>query len=205
MKRLLFIALLLAATWLAGLLIFVSDLPDKVEAPAHHTDAIVVATGGSERLEEGIRLLNSGLAQKLFISGVNSGTRLPDVIASLPPDAQKPSINLMICCIVAGHAAGSTLGNAAETAAWMKGQGFHSLRLVTADYHMLRSLFEFRRAMPETEIIAHPVFPNQVRRESWWRSPGTASLLISEYDKFLVALLRAAVAGRGTDSGERGP
>jgi uncharacterized SAM-binding protein YcdF (DUF218 family) len=87
----------------------------------------------------------------------------------------------------------------------MKGQGFHSLRLVTADYHMLRSLFEFRRAMPETEIIAHPVFPNQVRRESWWRSPGTASLLISEYDKFLVALLRAAVAGRGTDSGERGP
>jgi uncharacterized SAM-binding protein YcdF (DUF218 family) len=203
MKRLLFIPLLVVAIWVGGLVLFVSDLPGKVEAPERHTDAIVVATGGSERLEEGIRLLNSGLAQKLFISGVNSGTRLPDVIASLPPDAQKPSISLMICCIVAGHAADSTLGNAAETAAWMRDQRFHSLRLVTADYHMPRSLFEFHRAMPGAELIAHPVFPDQVRRESWWRSPGTASLLISEYDKFLVALLRAAL-GRAAEAPKQG-
>ena len=205
MKRILILLLLAAAVWFAGLVLFVSDLPDEVQAPERHTDAIVVATGGSERLEEGIRLLNLGLAQKLFISGVNSGTRLPDVIANLPPTAQKPSINLMICCIVAGHAAGSTLGNAAETAAWMKVQGFHSLRLVTADYHMLRSLLEFRRAMPDAEIIAHPVFPDQVRRQAWWRSPGTASLLISEYDKFLVALLRSALNSRSADSPDRNP
>jgi len=66
---------------------------------------------------------------------------------------------------------------------------------VTADYHMPRSLLEFRRAMPDVEILVHPVFPDQVHRSIWWRSPGTASLLIGEYNKYLLALARAAVAG----------
>ena len=83
----------------------------------------------------------------------------------------------------------------------MQAEGLHSLRLVTADYHMPRSLLEFRSAMPKIEIIANPVFPDRVRRESWWRSPGTASLLINEYDKYLVALLRIAIHG-GTPPSE---
>jgi hypothetical protein len=46
------------------------------------------------------------------------------------------------------------------------------------------------------------VFPDRVRRESWWRSPGTASLLINEYDKYLVALLRIAIHGHATQTSE---
>ena len=195
MRRLLGFLLLLAFLWFAGLVVFVSGLPGHPQEADRHTDAIIVVTGGSERLAEGIRLLNHGLADKLFISGVNAGTHLPDIIASLPPQAEKPSAKLQACCILAGYAADSTLGNAAETAAWMEAEGLHSLRLVTADYHMPRSLLEFRSAMPKIEIIAHPVFPDRVRRESWWRSPGTASLLINEYDKYLVALLRIAIHG----------
>jgi uncharacterized SAM-binding protein YcdF (DUF218 family) len=137
------------AVWLYGLFAFVASLPDHAEDPDHHTDAIVVPTGGSERLAEGVRLLIRGLAGKLFISGVNAQTRLVDLIASLPPGIEKPSLALVDCCIVLGHAADSTLGNAAETAAWMRAEGFHSLRLVTADYHMPRSLLEFRHAMPD--------------------------------------------------------
>jgi uncharacterized SAM-binding protein YcdF (DUF218 family) len=203
MKRLVFAALTLALLWLGGLVLFVSTLPDGVQAPERHTDAIVVVTGGSERLAEGIRLLIRGMAQKLFISGVNAGSSLSALIASLPPETEKPSSFLMSCCITAGHAADSTLGNAAETAAWMKAEGFQSLRLVTADYHMPRSLLEFRRAMPDMEIIAHPVFPDQVRREAWWRSPGTASLLIGEYDKYLFARLRAALHGAPAADGPK--
>src|SRR5262249_23318436 len=130
-------------------------------------------------------------------TGVNADTTIPELIASLPADAEKPSAYLTTCCIVAGHAAGSTLGNAEETAAWMKAEKFNSLRLVTADYHMPRSLLEFRRAMPATEIIAHPVFPDRVNRESWWRSPGTASLLVNEYDKYLIALFRTLLHRAG--------
>jgi uncharacterized SAM-binding protein YcdF (DUF218 family) len=206
MRRLLRLAALLAvifAAWLYGLVAFVARLPDHVEDPDRHTDAIVVPTGGSERLAEGVRLLVRGLAGKLFISGVNAQTRLADLIASLPRDIEKPSLALVDCCIVLGHAADSTLGNAAETAAWMRAEGFHSLRLVTADYHMPRSLLEFRHAMPDVAIAIHPVFPDQLRRENWWRSPGTAGLLIDEYDKYLAAYLRLAVADLvGTKSGQ---
>ncbi len=195
MRRLLRLTSFLAAVWVIGLVVFIAEMPESVERPDRHTDAIVVPTGGSERLQEGVRLLIHGLAAKLFVSGVNVDTKLGELVASLPADAEKPPEALVDCCIVIGHAADSTMGNAAETAAWMRSEGFHSLRLVTADYHMARSLLEFRRAMPGVEIVIHPVFPDQVKRSTWWRSPGTASLLIGEYDKYLLALARAAVAG----------
>jgi uncharacterized SAM-binding protein YcdF (DUF218 family) len=195
MRRLLRLAVFLALLWAIGLVFFIAQLPESVEQPERHTDAIVVPTGGSERLQEGMRLLIHGLAAKLFISGVNVDTKVGDLVASLPAGAEKPPTSLVDCCIVVGHAADSTLGNAAESAAWMRAQGFHSMRLVTADYHMPRSLLEFHRAMPDVEILVHPVFPDQVKRSTWWRSPGTASLLIGEYDKYLLALARSAVAG----------
>ena len=56
---------------------------------------------------------------------------------------------------------------------------------------MPRSLLEFRQAMPDIRVLAHPVFPPQVKREEWWRWPGTAALMVSEYHKFLYALLRS--------------
>ena len=83
MRRLFGFLLLLAFLWFAGLVVFVSGLPGHPQEADRHTDAIVVVTGGSERLAEGIRLLNHGLADKLFISGVNAGTHMPDIIASL--------------------------------------------------------------------------------------------------------------------------
>jgi hypothetical protein len=58
---------------------------------------------------------------------------------------------------------------------------------------MPRSLLELNRAMPEVEIIAHPVFPDEVSQEHWWAARGTALLLASEYGKYLGALLRPVV------------
>jgi hypothetical protein len=58
---------------------------------------------------------------------------------------------------------------------------------------MPRSLLELDRAMPEIEIIAHPVFPDEVSQEHWWVSRGTAILLANEYGKYLGALIRPVV------------
>ena len=63
------------------------------------------------------------------------------------------------------------------------------LYLVTANYHMPRSLVVFRRAMPGMKIVAYPVFPPQFKSESWWRFPGTAELLATEFNKYLIARL----------------
>jgi uncharacterized SAM-binding protein YcdF (DUF218 family) len=177
--------LALAVLWLGGLLWFAHSIPDEVSDPGRETDAIVVLTGGSLRVESGLQLLASGMAKKLFVSGVGAGVDVGELlrVAGQSPDR-------IACCIVLGHAADNTYGNAVETAAWMKREGFHSLRLVTASYHMPRSLLEFARAMPEIEIIVHPVFPESVKQERWWAWPGTASLIVGEYSKYLLAVAR---------------
>ena len=184
--------LFLFALWLGGLMVFAADIPSQVEDSTTHTDAIVVLTGGSERLEAGVSLLRQGLGDKLFVSGVYHGIDVAELLrlARQTPDQVE-------CCIVIGHAADNTIGNAAETAQWMKQEGFHSLRLVTGNYHMRRSLSEFHYAMPGVTIIAHPVFPDSVKRDQWWLWPGTAHLIIGEYSKFLLGELRHAAESQG--------
>jgi uncharacterized SAM-binding protein YcdF (DUF218 family) len=158
--------------------------PEHESAP---TDAIIVLTGGRLRLQSGLDLLREGKGRKLFVSGVNQQVDL-DELLRISGNADWAS-----CCTVLGHDADNTLGNALETAQWMRQQGFRSLRLVTAWYHMPRSLLELNRAMPEIDIIAHPVFPDEVSREYWWASRSTVLLLASEYGKYLGALLRPVV------------
>ena len=116
-----------------------------------------------------------------------------DELLRVSGNASDEAANWASCCVVLGHEADNTLGNAQETARWMHSQGFRSLRLVTAWYHMPRSLLEFGRAMPEIDIVAHPVFPEQVKSEHWWAWRGTAMLLISEYAKYLAALGRPVI------------
>lgn len=174
--------------WLGGLLWFTASMPDAVDDADRRTDAIVVLTGGSERLDAGLALLATGKARKLLISGVDPTIETSELmrVSGLTPD------NLH-CCVVLGRAANDTAGNALETAAWMADEGFSSLRLVTAVYHMPRSLLEFRRAMPAATIVPHPVFPGSVKHENWWRWPGTTALYVGEYVKFIAAQARGAL------------
>lgn len=179
------VPLALGAVWLAGLLWYAASMPDRVEDADSPTDAIVVLTGGTERLETGLDLLRRRLGQKLFVSGVYHSV---DVAELLRLSRQKP--DEVECCIVLGHTADNTMGNAVETAAWMREEGFRSLRLVTSNYHMQRSLLEFRYAMPDATVVPNPVFPDKVKTGQWWLWPGTAHLIIAEYVKFLGAHLR---------------
>ena len=55
---------------------------------------------------------------------------------------------------------------------------------------MPRSLLIFRNAMPDIIIIPYPVTPDSVKLDDWWMHAGTASLLVTEYDKYLWANLR---------------
>ena len=186
LRSLLGLMLLLALVWLVGLWRFAAAIPSEVTAPERQTDAIVVLTGGSLRVEGGLRLLAEGKAKKLFISGVYRGVDVTELLRVGRQDPER-----LACCVVIGHEAESTAGNAAETRAWMTREGFSSLRLVTASYHMRRSLIEFRRAMPETTILPYAVAPDGFRRERWWAWPGTLRLVVSEYNKTLGALARA--------------
>ena len=189
--RLLVVLLLLVVGWIIGLVAFVARIPAPDEVAEAAADAAVVLTGGGGRLETGLALLGEGRARKLFVSGVHADVDVAALLASLPAGSA-PALDraTVACCISLGHEAADTKENAEETAAWIRAEHFASLSLVTADYHMPRSLLEFHRAMPEIRIQPYPVFPEQLRRDGWWRWPGTTSLLIREYNKYLVALAR---------------
>jgi uncharacterized SAM-binding protein YcdF (DUF218 family) len=183
LRRIALLVLAVAVIWLAGLAWFVgSGLMQRPDASAK-TDAIVVLTGGRLRLEAGLELLAAGKAKKLFISGVNQHVDRDELLHMLGPVPENAA-----CCIVIGHSASDTFGNARETAEWMHGEGYRSLRLVTSWYHMQRSLLEFGRAMPQAWIIPHPVYAHHVDPQRWWNRHGAPLLVLGEYDKYLVTL-----------------
>lgn len=188
LKRLAALASVLLLAYGIGFLWFTTMMPTSAEDDDRVTDAIVVLTGGSDRLGVALDLLSANRARKLFVSGVYRGVDVRQLL-----DLSQHSPEDLSCCVVLGYEADNTRGNAIETATWMKEQGFTSLRLVTATYHMPRSLLEFRRLMPHIEIIPHPVFPEHFKSDDWWKWPGSSSLLITEYSKYLVALLRGPV------------
>ncbi len=171
--------------WLAGLPYFAAGIPREPTRALEKVDAIVVLTGGTLRLERGLELLGRQMGKKLFVSGVHSGV---DVQQLLRLSRQSPQA--LDCCIALGYSADHTAGNAAETADWLRKQGYRSFYLVTASYHMPRSLVEFRARMPALRMLPYPVFPAHVKLEEWWRWPGTASLIVGEYNKYLLAILR---------------
>ena len=181
-------AVFLAGVWIIGLFRFAADIPDKIPVAETRTDAIVVLTGGSQRLTAGLKLLTQNRAARMFVSGVYRGLdvrRLLQIAKRSPGDLEQR--------ISIGNAVDTT-ANAIETAAWARQQGIASIRLVTAAYHMPRSLLEFRQAMPMATIVPHPVFPESVKQLDWWAWPGTSALVISEYNKFLLAWARHRAA-----------
>jgi uncharacterized SAM-binding protein YcdF (DUF218 family) len=174
--------------WLGGLAWFVYDGRRTTDDSAAPTDAIVVLTGGRFRLESGLDLLEEGKAHKLFVSGVNQRVDREALLRLFGPVP-----NWASCCIVLGHDADNTFGNARETADWMRREGYRSLRLVTSWYHMPRSRLEFARAMPEVTLRTHPVFPPHPNEANWDDRTHAAALVIGEYHKYLASLLRPLV------------
>jgi uncharacterized SAM-binding protein YcdF (DUF218 family) len=182
----------------ALLLWFGFTMPEGPQDAAAKTDAIVVLTGGEERLEQAYGLLQKGLANRMFVTGVDRKVTKPELLKRLgdPPQELAARIEL-------GFRAADTRGNANETAAWFNSQNLKSLRLVTGNYHMRRSMLLFRRALPEAEIVPHPVVPKGLavtcRPEArtncaqWWAQPETGRAVARELLKYGAALFYVSV------------
>lgn len=178
------------AAWVGGLILFVDRIPGAVEDEVSRTDAIIVLTGGTLRLEKGFELLSAGMAGNLLVSGVGKSVQMNEVL-----EAAGLSPTELACCVTLGYMAEDTGSNAIESAIWIRMNKITSARLVTSSYHMPRSLLEFRATAPGVQIIPHPVFPSRVMVSEWWARPGTASLVITEYNKYLLAATRHWLRG----------
>tara|TARA_Y100000814_G_scaffold286821_1_gene256278 strand:+ start:1020 stop:1622 length:603 start_codon:yes stop_codon:yes gene_type:complete len=184
-KSLCGIFFLLLILWSVGLVWFADQTKDTKEDRHTQTDAIIVLTGGTGRLQTGLELLNAGLSKQLFVTGVAAGLEPKDVFDL----SEFESVDFS-CCITFGHNALNTAENASETAHWAKLNNINSFRIVTGSYHMPRSMLEFRRKMPESILVAHPVYPDHVKVDGWWFHRGTARLIMTEYAKSLLIILK---------------
>ncbi|MDE3059609.1 MAG: YdcF family protein [Pseudomonadota bacterium] len=175
--------------WLGGLAWFVAQIPTQPMAAEQQADAIVVLTGGSLRLEYGLTLLADGKGKKLFVSGVGEDISTQALLKTAPPGISQ-TLAGRTQDIALGHRAVNTIGNATETARWLKKHDYRSILLVTANYHMPRSLEEFGEVTDGVAIIPAPVFPDNFTLTDWWSHTESRILLLSEYHKFLAAKLR---------------
>lgn len=134
------IALILLA-WMLGFVWFALLLPQP--APIAQTDAVVVLTGGPNRIDRGLEILKADKSRKMLISGVDRDVKPPELAAQY-----RGSAKYFKCCIDLGFQSVDTRSNALETAAWVKRNKVTSLRLVTNDWHMRRARFELDRTLP---------------------------------------------------------
>jgi uncharacterized SAM-binding protein YcdF (DUF218 family) len=165
---------------------FASRIEPHEPTGAPRTDAIVVVTGGSQRIGDAIGLLGAERGSRLLISGVNEKIGREE-LAKMNPSSRA----LLACCVDLDYRARNTIGNAIEARRWVRQHGFRSLLVVTSNYHMPRVLAEFAHAMPSLRLVPHPVVSDQVDASEWWHNWSTIRLLAPEYVKYLVARLRS--------------
>ncbi len=180
-----------------GFMLFVNAIERDSSTP-QAAEGVVALTGGKDRIGKAFKLLASGQAKRLLITGVNPSTKARELQRLVPGGEE-----FFPCCVDLGRAALDTRGNASETSEWVARHGFSSLIVVTSSYHMPRTLIEYASAMPQVQLIPHAVLSSNFHIDKWWSHDGTRRLLFSEYVKYLNALTQyvgaraAASAGLG--------
>ena len=182
-KKLVYILLFALCFWFGGFLGFSYVINNFQINSEVKTDAIVALTGGRNRIGEAVNLLNEGRAEKLFISGVFEGTSLEELKKRDDIDVNTSRE------ITLDKKARNTVENAIEALRWVEENDIESIRLVTSNYHLPRSMEEFRADDHRLKIIAHPVFSDKVEKK-WWKSWKSFSLIAMEYNKFLYVWTR---------------
>ena len=187
-KQLAFISFF-AFFWFIGFLAFdyrINHFSQNSDAKA---DAIVILTGGRNRLSAAVKLLNAKKAEKMFISGVDKAISIKEL-------QKRKDVEIFSSeNITLDKKSTNTVENARETSQWIKDNHIRSIYLVTSNYHMPRSMVEFHYYSPKLEIISYPVFSDKVERK-WWKSWHSFKLLTGEYNKFLYVLVRDSLIVR---------
>ncbi len=186
LKLIFFLLVFIPCTWLFGLGAFTAGVfLIKPQSPAAHSDAIIVLTGGKDRIETGLDLFAEGLAPELFITGVHDDVTQAEITGRYTGTKPLPE-----CCIILGYEANSTTENAAEAKEWAAGKNIKTIRLVTSNYHMPRAALEFRSALPDVKIIVHPILQPDITPsdKKFWH------ILFEEYHKSVFRLLDISIS-----------
>lgn len=162
---------LLLLLYALGFILFAFTLGKPAKADAPPTDAAVVLTGGPKRIEHAIDVLRDHKARRLLVAGVDPAVTKPDLVRRMPGSRQ-----WLDCCVDLGSESVDTRSNAEEAQRWLARRNYHSLRLITSDWHMRRARYEFDKALGNRYELVTDAVPTE---------PSLLTLF-GEYNKYLL-------------------
>jgi uncharacterized SAM-binding protein YcdF (DUF218 family) len=165
-----FLSFILLA-YATGFVIFAFTLGRPAAADAAPTDAAVVLTGGSGRIEHAVDVVRGGKARRLLVAGADPSVTQADLARRIPGSGK-----LIKCCVDLGSESVDTRTNAEEAQRWLVQHQFRSLRLITSDWHMRRARYEFEKALgPSYRLVTDAV-----------RTEPSFLTLFGEYNKYVL-------------------
>jgi len=168
------IASLLVLLYALGFILFAFTLGKPARADAARTDAAVVLTGGSGRIEHAMEVLREGKAKRLLVAGADPSVTKADIARRVGG-----SENVLNCCVDLGSESVDTRSNAEEASRWLARHQFHSVRLITSDWHMRRARYEFDKVLGSKY---------QLETDAVQTQPSFVTLF-GEYNKYLLRRL----------------
>jgi len=167
-------ASLVALVYALGFVFFALTLGKPATADAPATEAAVVLTGGSNRIEHAIAVLKDRKAKRLLVAGADPSVTKADIARRIGGNWQ-----LINCCVDLGSESVDTRSNAEEASRWLDQHHFKSVRLITSDWHIRRARYEFRKVLgPKYPLVTDGV-----------RSEPSFLTLFGEYNKYVLRRL----------------
>lgn len=167
-------AALLLLIYALGFIGFAFTLGKPAPANSMPTDAAIVLTGGSGRIEHGVEVLREGKAKRLLVAGADPSVTKADIARRLGGEDR-----LLNCCVDLGSESVDTRSNAEEAGRWLARHRFTSLRLITSDWHMRRARYEFEKVLGSR----YRLVTDAVRTEPRFLT------LFGEYNKYVLRRL----------------
>lgn len=131
--------IILSMIFFVSFFVFVNEVSKIPAFPLNNEklDAIVVLTGGKNRIDYALAFASSSKITNIFISGVNEKTSLEDILKNRNFDVN----------IALGKRALNTSENALEILEWVDKTKVKKFFLVTSDYHIPRSLLALQKVL----------------------------------------------------------
>ena len=165
---------LLLLIYALGFVLFAFTLGKPAADSAVATDAAVVLTGGPGRIGHAVDVLREHRARRLLVAGVDPAVTKSDLARRIAGSSK-----WLACCVDLGSESVDTRSNAEEASRWLAQRRFHSVRLITSDWHMRRARYEFERVLgSKYELVTDAV-----------RTEPSFVTLFGEYNKYLLRRL----------------
>jgi uncharacterized SAM-binding protein YcdF (DUF218 family) len=145
---------------------------DEQPKPA---DAIIILSGGTDRVQHGVNLFKAGYADKIILTG--------SVARNM--NKQVKALGVTADHVLLEERSHTTNQNAIYSLQIMQSQGYKSAIVVTSPYHTRRSGLIFRHQFKglDVTVSAAPYDPSLTRY--WWKDRKLAAAVTQEYLKLV--------------------